>query len=94
VNGPEFLPIAGGVLVGLFLGILRPSLRVRTGMVLVMGLGVLATLTSGEFRISWAFLGIDVPLTALSTAGGLMGMHVLRRLRRQVPGGQRPVGPT
>jgi hypothetical protein len=46
--------------------------------------GVLATVVSGEWRVSWAFLLIDIPLVAVSAvAGDLLSRRVvLRRASR------------
>ncbi len=78
----ELLPVVGGLFLGLLLGLVRPSMRVPVGAVLIVALGVLATVVSGEFLISWAFLLIDVPLVAISTAVGLVVTHRLRWVRR------------
>jgi hypothetical protein len=78
----ELLPIASGLFLGTLLGLLRPSVRVPVGAVLIVAFGVLATVVSGEFLISWAFLLIDVPLVAISTAVGLILAHRLRWARR------------
>jgi hypothetical protein len=78
----ELFPIVSGLFVGSLLGLLRPSVRVPVGAVLIVTFGVLATVVSGEFMISWAFLLIDVPLVAVSTAVGLVVVHRLRWARR------------
>jgi hypothetical protein len=42
--------------------------------------GVLATVVSGEWRISWAFLLIDIPLVAGSAvAGDLLSRGIILR---------------
>jgi hypothetical protein len=38
------------------------------GAILAIILGSLATIISGEFRIGWEFLLIDIPLVALTAA--------------------------
>jgi hypothetical protein len=45
---------------------------------LAIAFGVLATVASGEFLVSWAFLLIDVPLVAISTAIGFAATYFLR----------------
>ena len=74
----ELFPIASGFLIGSFLGWLRPSMRKWVGALLAFVFGVLATVVSGEFRISWAYLLIDIPLVAISASVGLI---VSQRLR-------------
>ncbi len=78
----ELLPVMSGLFLGSVLGLLRPSLRVPVGAVLIVALGALATLVSGEFSISWAFLLIDIPLVAISAAAGLIVTRRLRWARR------------
>jgi hypothetical protein len=75
----ELLPLAASSLViGLILGLLRPSLLVPIGVVLIIAFGLLATVVSGEYLISWSFLLIDIPLVAVSGAAGLFVTHRLR----------------
>ncbi len=78
----ELLPIVSGFFVGSILGLLRPSLRVPIGVVLIMAFGMLATVVSGEYLISWSFLLIDIPLVAVSAAAGLIVTHRVRWARR------------
>lgn len=73
----ELLPIASGLVLGSILGLLRPSLRVPVGLILVIILGVAATVVSGEYLISWSFLLIDIPLVGLSAVAGLYVTHRL-----------------
>lgn len=56
---------------GVALGAIRPSLRLSIGASLAIVLGVLATVVTGEFKTSWAFVLIDVPLVAVSAVCGL-----------------------
>ena len=78
----ELLPVASGLLIGLLLGLLRPSLRVPIGVTLIIAFGVLATVVSGEYLISWSFLLIDIPLVAISAVAGLYVTHRLVWARR------------
>jgi len=74
----ELLPVASGIVLGSVLGLLRPSVRVPVGLVLIFVLGVVATVVSGEYLISWSFLLIDIPLVAVSATAGLYATHRLR----------------
>jgi hypothetical protein len=47
--------------------------------VLVVSLGVLATVVTGEAAISWAFVLIDIPMVAVSASVGFLVAHRLRR---------------
>lgn len=77
----ELLPIVSGLFLGSVLGLLRPSLRVPIGVALIVAFGVLATVVSGEYLISWSFLLIDIPLVAVSAAASLFVTHRLRWAR-------------
>ncbi len=75
----ELLPITSGLLLGALLGLLRPWLRLPVGAAAAILLGVAATVVSGEFRISWGFLAIDIPGAALATAAGFLLAQRARR---------------
>jgi uncharacterized membrane protein SpoIIM required for sporulation len=68
----ELVPLVSGFAAGLVLGALRPSLRLWVGAVLAVVLGVLATVVTGEFKTSWAFVLVDIPLVALASVCGLL----------------------
>jgi uncharacterized membrane protein len=82
----ELFPLACGLVLGALLGALRPDLRLPIGAALAIILGVVATVATGEFKTSWGFLLIDIPLVALAAAVGLAaGRQVApgkRRMRR------------
>jgi hypothetical protein len=79
----ELFPIASGLGVGMLLGAVRPSLRLRVATVLAVVLGTAATVISGEYRIGWEFLLIDIPLVALCAAAAFAA----GRWARQALGG-------
>jgi hypothetical protein len=68
----ELFPIMSGVVVGVVLGAVRPSLRLRVGAPLCAALGFVATVISGEFRIGWEYLLVDIPLVAASAVLSFM----------------------
>lgn len=76
----EFLPIISGAVAGLLLGTLSARHRALAWVLLSVGLGMLATVASGEFRTTWAYLLIDIPLVATAS---LATFHVSRRVRRR-----------
>ncbi len=80
----ELFPIAAGLLCGLLLGTVTARRKVIVGLAFSVVAGVLATMLSGEWRISWAFLLIDIPLVAVSAVAGdlLSRRYVLRRATR------------
>ena len=61
----ELFPILFGLILGAGLGFVRPSMRLPVGAVLAIVLGVLATVITGEFKSSWGYLLIDIPLVAV-----------------------------
>jgi hypothetical protein len=75
----ELLPIASGLVAGLALGLLASRLRLPVGAIAAVVLGTLATVVSGEFRLSWAFLLIDIPLVAVASVAGLLAGRLVRR---------------
>ena len=77
----EFLPVLSGILLGSFLGYLRPGKRLRAGAIPAILLGTLATIVSGEFRLSWGFLLVDIPLVAGAAALALFAVHQFRWAR-------------
>jgi hypothetical protein len=68
----ELVPLGLGLALGLGLGVQRPSLRVPVGAALAVCFGVLATVVTGEAKISWAFILIDIPLVAVAAVLGLL----------------------
>ena len=79
----ELFPILSGLVAGALVAVIRPSLRVWVGLLLAVALGTLATVVSGEFRVSWGFLLIDIPQVAVAAA---LGFLALRRLALGVQG--------
>jgi hypothetical protein len=79
----ELVPLVSGFAVGLALGAIRPSLRPWVGAALAVVLGVAATVVTGEFKTSWAFVLIDIPLVAIAA---VLGLAVARQLTRRIIG--------
>jgi hypothetical protein len=67
----ELVPLISGFAAGVALGALRPSLRLSVGACVAVVLGILATVVTGEFKTSWAFVLVDIPLVALAAVCGL-----------------------
>ncbi|HEV2782356.1 MAG TPA: hypothetical protein VGX25_23435 [Actinophytocola sp.] len=83
----EILPIVAGLLVGLLLGGLKPARRAPLGVTLAVVLGSLATIITGEYRIGWEFLLIDIPLVGVASVVSYLGARALRvRLTRPTEG--------
>jgi hypothetical protein len=78
----ELFPVACGLALGGLLGLLRGSLRLPVGAALAVALGVLATVVSGEFRLSWGYLLVDVPIVAVAAGVGLVAIRWLARPQR------------
>ena len=60
----ELFPLASGLLVGLLLGTLTARHRALVWIIASAVLGAAATFLSGEWRMSWGFLLVDIPLVA------------------------------
>lgn len=83
----ELLPIVSGLLVGSLMPLIRPQVRLVVAAASAVLLGTIATVVSGEYRIGWEFLLIDIPLVALGAVAGFALVRVLRRAssRREPP---------
>jgi hypothetical protein len=82
----ELFPLASGILVGSALGVLRPAGRLWLAVLLSIVLGFAATVLSGEFRIGWEYLLIDIPLVAISAAGAYLALAAMVRRNRELSG--------
>lgn len=81
---PELLPIAGGLLLGCSAGYVWSRRRRWIHLLALAFTALCATVLSGEFRQSWAFLFADVGFVL---AGGAIGVLVTRTaLSRRRPG--------
>jgi hypothetical protein len=78
----EIFPIVSGLILGAFLGWIRPAARIRIGLPVTLALAFLATVESGEFRSSWGFLLVDISLVAVSALAGLLTVHRIRWVQR------------
>jgi hypothetical protein len=78
MNIQELFPFVGGFILGSLLGLLETSARTRIGVLLTICIGLLATLTSGEFRLHWAFALLDISLVAASVVAGLLCTHLMQ----------------
>ena len=83
----ELLPIVSGLLVGSLMTLIRPQVRLVVAAASAVVLGTIATVVSGEYRIGWEFLLIDIPLVALGAVAGFALVRALRRAssRREPP---------
>ena len=81
----ELIPIGCGLLLGAALGSVRPSIRLAVGAALCVVLGVLATVVTGEFELSWGYLLVDIPLVALSAFLALVSVRHLSPAWRASP---------
>jgi hypothetical protein len=76
----ELLPIALGLVSGLLIGALTTRRGVITWIGISVVFGVAATFLTGEWRVSWAFLLVDIPLVACAAvAGHLLSRHATER---------------
>lgn len=80
----ELVPIALGLAVGYLLGLIRSRNRLMIGIVAAVLLGFSATVLTGEYRVGWEFLLIDIPLVGVSSVVALLASRHLAKRRRAV----------
>jgi hypothetical protein len=68
----ELFPFGCGLLLGAVLGYVRPAIRLPVGGLLAVVLGVVATVVTGEFKASWGYVLVDIPLVTCATFIGLV----------------------
>lgn len=76
----EILPVVSGLVAGTLLGGVTARRRPLVWALASVVLGLLATVVSGEFRASWAYLLVDIPLVGLASCAAFL---VTRRVRRR-----------
>ena len=82
----ERFPVVSGVVLGIVVAGLRPSLRLWVGVLLAAVLGLCATVLSGEFEVSWDYPLVDIPLVAVSAGLSFtLARMAFLRLRRANP---------
>ena len=82
----ELFPVVSGVVLGIVVAGLRPSLRLWVGVLLSVVPGLCATVLSGEFEVSWDYLLVDIPLVAVSAGLSFtLARMAFLRLRRANP---------
>jgi len=77
MNSPELMPALAGLALGLLLAWFRSRKHRWMAGILVVVIGISATIASGEFRISWGFLFIDIPLVAVAAVAGFAIFRLL-----------------
>jgi hypothetical protein len=84
---PELFPVAAGLVAGAVVAWVPALRRRRLTWLAALVLGLTATVVSGESRVSWAYLLVDVPLVAVSC---LLGTALTRRVTPAPPGHRPP----
>jgi hypothetical protein len=79
----EIFPIVSGLVAGGLLGGFVPWKRRRLllGMAAAVVLGVMATIVSGEYLVSWGFLLVDIPLVGICS---IVGFRISRSARVRI----------
>jgi hypothetical protein len=75
----ELFPIVSGLILGSVLPLIRPRMRLAVGVAAAVVVGTLATVLSGEYKIGWEFLLIDIPLVAICSAAAFATVRAARR---------------
>ncbi len=73
----EFLPIAFGLVLGGLLAAFRIPIFLR--VILVLIIGACATIGSGEFRLAWSFLLVDIFEVGLASFAMFFVVRIWRR---------------
>lgn len=74
----EIFPVAAGLVAGLVLGTVTARRRPWVWALLSVVLGLAATVLSGEFKTTWAFLLIDIPLVGAASAASFLVSRTVR----------------
>ena len=78
----ELFPLLSGLLVGSLLTLIRPHMRLTAAVVASVVLGTTATVVSGEYKIGWEFLLVDIPVVAIGSAAGFATARAIRVVYR------------
>jgi hypothetical protein len=73
----ELFPIAAGLLCGILLGVVTARRRPVVWVIGSIVIGVAATFISGEWKIGWEYLLIDIPLAGMAAAAAFLGARVV-----------------
>lgn len=76
----EIVPIVLGLVSGLIVGASTVHYPVLRWLLASLLLGVAATVLTGEWRLSWAYIAVDVPLVAFASA---VGFALARKTRQR-----------
>jgi hypothetical protein len=82
----ELFPIACGLLTGALVGRLRPSLHLPFGAALAIVFGVAATVLTGEAKMSWGYVLVDIPLVAVAAGAANVFVRTHRLASAQSTG--------
>lgn len=74
----ELFPMVSGLILGSALTRIRPRMRLTVAVGASVVLGTIATVISGEYKIGWEFLLIDIPLVAVSSAFAFAAVRMAR----------------
>jgi|RhiMetdeSRZDD1v2_1073273.scaffolds.fasta_scaffold2410620_1 hypothetical protein len=74
----ELFPLARGLLLGVTIGFVRPTLQLPIGPTLAIVLELHATVVTREFKTGRGYLLVDIPLVASATVIGCLFVRHLR----------------
>ena len=77
----EVFPLVAGLACGAILGGVPRTMPRATVALFPVAIGLIATIVSGEFRLTWGFLLVDIPSAGLAAAIGYATVRG-QRLRR------------
>lgn len=82
----ELFPMMAGAVTGAALAFVTSRRRLALGIAAAVVLGAVATIVSGEYKVGWEFLLIDIPLVGFFA---VVGFGVTRAVRRATARGRR-----
>lgn len=80
----EILPVVSGLAAGMLLGSVTARRRPLVWALASVVLGLLATVASGEFKTTWAYLLIDIPLVGAVSCAAFLATRRIRRRQLQL----------
>jgi hypothetical protein len=81
----ELLPVTFGLVIGAVMGRVTARQRPWLWLVASIVLGVAATYLTGEWKASWEYVLVDIPLVAISSAVGYLLVRAWTRRAAEPP---------
>lgn len=80
----EIVPVVLGACSGLLIGRITARYGWWPWLFVAVGLGFAATVLTGEWRLTWAYLLIDIPLVAVSSVAVFTATRYRWRIKNEI----------